>query len=133
MICKHAYELLNARPARRWFLGGLDSVADRIAIERVERLKELFGLRMAIEFQAEIVRDRLGALRRVRCRPPPILLGRVHCAQPGGLKLARRNELHSFVRVDLGPNTLGATGRELLEPERLVVGFLLPIDPTVAQ
>src|SRR5205085_11744207 len=132
-MCEHAYELLNARPARRRFPGGLDSMTDRIAIERVERLKELFGLRVSIEFQAEIVRDRLGALRCVCCRPPPILPGRVHRAQPGRLHPARRNELRSFVRVDFGPNTLGATGRELLEPERLVVGFLLPIDPAVAQ
>src|SRR4051794_15870935 len=44
VVCKHGDELINAGLARLRLLGGLDSVTDRIAIELVERFKELAGL-----------------------------------------------------------------------------------------
>jgi hypothetical protein len=44
VVCKHCDELINAGLARLRLLGGLDSVTDRVAIELVERFKELFGL-----------------------------------------------------------------------------------------
>jgi SRSO17 transposase len=131
-LVEHRDEGFDAAPPGLGLLRVLDSVQNRIPIPAVEGGKERARRRMPVEFPLQVVRHGGSPLARVRSLPATISLGPFDFAQPGWLHHAFLDQFDGFVAVDLRPFARRFPRGEPLQPEVLVVGSLLSVDPAVA-
>src|SRR5687768_14015426 len=112
---------------RLWLFGIVKPEQERISFSALQPGKGGAGFFVLIQRSLEILRDRNIFLRSVRCRPATILPGGFDRLEARGLHLTAGDQPFRFLCIDLRPDALRSTGRELLKPVFVVEAFLLSI------
>src|SRR5262245_9197511 len=84
LLLQHTDKQLNALRPRLGFLGGMNSMKNRITVAAIQRGKEGLRFLIAIQFGLKIARHGSFALRSIRRLPAPINSGALHRLKPRG-------------------------------------------------
>src|SRR5262249_54752898 len=130
---EHLQEIGEAPRSGFGLLRLLQPVEDRVAVGAIQPLEEAPRLRVALERPLQILGHRGGARRIVGAFPAAVGLRALDLRHPGRSHPARRDERARFLAVDARPKTRFRARAEFLQPERIALRTLLPVDPSVAE
>lgn len=130
---QHCDQRRDALLARLGLLRRLHAPQHRVAVRAVQRREERPGLRGRRQRGLQVVGDGGGAGAVVGLVPAAVGLRPVDLGLPGGLHASRFDQRLGLAAVDLRPQAARAPWREALQPVLFVEGFLLAVDPAVAE